>query len=63
MDKHKEIIRLREGGEKQREISKIVRCSLRDVSKTLKAAGQLGIAYKDLADRAIAYGISVLTKP
>jgi transposase len=50
MQKHKEIIRLAEGGEKQREISRIVHCSLRTVGGTLKAAKRLGIGYKDLAD-------------
>jgi transposase len=50
MYKHKEIIRLHEGGERQREISQIVHCSLRDVSKTLKASKRLGIAYEDLAN-------------
>jgi transposase len=50
MQKHREIIRLAEGGEGQREISRIVHCSLRTVSDTLKAVRKMGIGYKDLAD-------------
>jgi len=50
MEKHKEIIRLSEGGEKQREVSQIVHCSLRTVNKTLKAAKRLQLTYEDLAE-------------
>jgi transposase len=50
MEKHKEIIRLHEGGERQREISRIVHCSLRTVSNTLGAAKRMGLTYKDLAN-------------
>jgi DNA invertase Pin-like site-specific DNA recombinase len=58
MQKHKEIIRLAEGGEKQREISRIVHCSLRTVGDTLKAGKRLGIGYNSNSQKCIARPIA-----
>lgn len=51
MENAKEIIRLKEGGSRYREIAAIVRCSQSTVSKTIKAAKEKSIAYEELADK------------
>ena len=50
MDKNKEIIRLHERGSTYQEISAILRCSTKTVSKVLKAAKSRQVGYEELAE-------------